>query len=66
MAKTVASKAKAVVKKATAKSYKLKAVSDGSHGIDGGIYTYKAGDIVTLSKKAHYESMKDLACFSEV
>ena len=63
MAKTEAKKAGA--KKASAK-YQLKAISDGSHGIDGGIYTYKAGDTVTLSKKAHYDSMKELACFSEV
>ena len=63
MAKTEAKKAGA--KKASAK-YQLKAISDGSNGIDGGIYTYKAGDTVTLSKKAHYDSMKELACFSEV
>ena len=63
MAKTEAKKA--VAKKASAK-YQLKAICDGSHGIDGGIYTYKAGDTVTLSKKAHYDSMKELACFNEV
>ena len=61
---------KAVSKKADAKKtsakLKLKAIADGSHGIDGGIYTYKKGDTVTLSKKAHYDSMKELACFSEV
>jgi len=54
---------KAVAKKAT--KLTLKALADGSHGIDGGIYTFKKGDTVTLSKKAHYESMKDLSCFSE-
>jgi hypothetical protein len=61
---------KAVSKKADAKKtsakLKLKAIADGSHGIDGGIYTYKKGDTVTLSKKAHYDSMKELACFNEV
>jgi len=55
---------KAVAKKAT--KLQLKATADGSHGIDGGIYTYKKGDTVTLSKKAHYDSMKELACFNEV
>lgn len=55
---------KAVAKKAT--KLQLKAVCDGSHGIDGNIYTYKVGDIVTVSKKGHYDSMKELACFSEV
>ena len=65
MAKTVA-KAKAVVKKATAKQYKLKAICDGSHGIDGGIYTYKEGDVVTVSKKSHYDAMKHLACLEEM
>jgi len=63
MAKTVAKKA--VAKKAAAK-LQLKATADGSHGIDGGIYTFKKGDVVTCSKKAHYDSMKELACFSEV
>ena len=61
---------KAVSKKADAKKtsakLKLKAIADGSHGIDGGIYTYKVGDTVTVSKKAHYDSMKELACFNEV
>ena len=61
---------KAVSKKADAKKtsakLKLKAIADGSHGIDGGIYTYKKGDTVTVSKKAHYDSMKELACFNEV
>jgi len=61
---------KAVSKKADAKKtsakLQLKALADGSHGIDGGIYTYKKGDTVTLSKKAHYDSMKELACFNEV
>ena len=61
---------KAVSKKADAKKtsakLKLKAIADGSHGIDGGIYTYKKGDTITLSKKAHYDSMKELACFNEV
>ena len=61
---------KAVSKKADAKKtsakLKLKAIADGSHGIDGGIYTFKKGDTVTVSKKAHYDSMKELACFSEV
>ena len=61
---------KAVSKKADAKKtsakLKLKAIADGSHGIDGGIYAYKKGDTVTLSKKAHYDSMKELACFNEV
>ena len=61
MGKTVAKKA--VAKKATAKP-QLKALCDGSHGIDGGIYTFKKGDTVTLSKKHHYDSMKELACFS--
>lgn len=55
---------KAVAKKAT--KHQLKALCDGSHGIDGNIYTYKAGDVVTLSKKEHFDSMKELACFSEV
>jgi hypothetical protein len=58
-----------VVKKAVAKKTakpQLKALIDGSHGIDGNIYTYKTGDIVTLSKKEHFNSMKELACFSEV
>jgi hypothetical protein len=55
---------KAVAKKAT--KLELKALCDGSHGIDGSIYTYKKGDTVTLSKKAHYDSMKELACFNEV
>lgn len=55
------SKVKAVAKKATAKKYQLKALADGSHGIDGGIYTFKKGDVVTVSKKAHYDSMKELA-----
>jgi len=55
---------KAVAKKAT--KHQLKALCEGSHGIDGGIYTFKAGDIVTLSKKKHYNSMKELACFNEV
>jgi len=54
---------KAVAKKAT--KLTLKALADGSHGIDGGIYTFKKGDVVTVSKKAHYDSMKELACFSE-
>ena len=61
---------KAVSKKADAKKtsakYQLKALRDGSHGIDGGIYTFKKGDTVTVSKKAHYDSMKELACFNEV
>ena len=61
---------KAVSKKADAKKtsakLKLKAIADGSHGIDGGIYTYKKGDTVTLSKKAHYDSMKELSCLDEV
>ena len=61
---------KAVSKKADAKKtsakLKLKAIADGSHGIDGGIYTFKNGDTVTVSKKAHYDSMKELACFNEV
>lgn len=61
---------KAVSKKADAKKtsakLKLKAIADGSHGIDGGIYTFKKGDTVTVSKKAHYDSMKELACFNEV
>ena len=56
---------KAVAKKTSAK-LQLKALCDGSHGIDGGIYTYKVGDVVTLSKKHHYDSMKELKCFSEV
>ena len=55
---------KAVAKKAT--KHQLKAICDGSHGIDGGIYTFKKGDTVTVSKKAHYDSMKELACFNEV
>jgi len=55
---------KAVAKKAT--ELQLKALCDGSHGIDGGIYTFAKGDIVTLSKKAHFDSMKELECFSEV
>ncbi len=58
-----------VVKKAVAKKtakHQLKALCDGSHGIDGGIYTFKTGDIVTLSKQHHFDSMKELECFSEV
>ena len=55
---------KAVAKKAT--KHQLKALCYGSHGIDGGIYTFKSGDTVTVSKKGHYDSMKELACFSEV
>ena len=65
MAKTVA-KAKAVVKKATAKKLQLKAICDGSHGIDGGIYTFKKGDVVTVSKKSHYDSMKELNALEEM
>ena len=65
MSKAV-SKVKAVAKKATARKYQLKALADGSHGVDGGIYTFKAGDIVTLSKKAHYDSMIELAHLTEV
>jgi len=61
---------KAVSKKADAKKtsakLKLKAIADGSHGIDGGIYTFKKGDTVTVSKKAHYDSMMKLSCFIEV
>jgi hypothetical protein len=56
---------KAVAKKSTARP-KLKALRDGSHGIDGQVYTYKEGDIVTLSKKAHFDSMKDLPCLEEI
>jgi len=56
---------KAVAKKATARP-KLKALRDGSHGIEGQIYTYKKGDTVTLSKKAHFDSMKDLPCLEEI
>jgi len=58
-----------VAKKAVAKTatkLQLKALCDGSHGIDGNIYTYKKGDVVTLSKKAHFDSMKELACLDEV
>lgn len=55
---------KAVAKKAT--KFQLKALCDGSHGIDGGIYTYAKDDIVKLSKQSHYDSMKNMACFSEV
>jgi len=56
---------KAVAKKAT--KLQLKALIDGSHGIDGGIYTFKAGDVITVSKKSHYDSMKELVTrFSEV
>jgi len=56
---------KAVAKKAT--KHQLKALIDGSHGIDGGIYTFKVGDVITLSKKSHYDSMKELVTrFSEV
>ena len=55
---------KAVAKKAT--KLQLKAIADGSHGIDGGIYTFKKGDVVTLSKKAHFDSMKELSCLDEV
>jgi len=55
---------KAVAKKAT--KHQLKALCDGSHGIDGGIYTFSEGDTISLSKKAHYDSMKELSCFSEV
>ena len=66
MAKTVAGKAKAVVRKATAKKPQLRAICDGSHGIDGGIYTFKKGDTVTVSKKSHYDAMKHLACLEEM
>ena len=66
MAKTVVEKAKKVVKKATAKKYKLHAVRDGSHGIDGGIYTFKAGDVITLSKKSHYDVMKNLKSLEDI
>lgn len=56
---------KAVAKKAT--KHQLKALITGSHGIDGGIYTFKEGDVITLSKKSHYDSMKELVNrFSEV
>jgi len=56
---------KAVAKKAT--KLQLKALIDGSHGIDGGIYTFKKGDVITVSKKSHYDSMKELVTrFSEV
>ena len=55
---------KAVAKKAT--KLQLKALCDGSHGIDGNIYTFKKGDVVALSKKAHFDSMKELACMDEV
>ena len=55
---------KAVAKKAT--KLQLKALCDGSHGIDGNIYTFKKGDVVALSKKAHFDSMKELACLNEV
>lgn len=58
-----------VTKKAVAKKVaklQLKALCDGSHGIDGGTYTYKSGDTITLSKKHHFDSMKELSCFSEV
>ncbi|MBT4080187.1 MAG: hypothetical protein HOE82_06190 [Gammaproteobacteria bacterium] len=54
----------AVAKKVT--KPQLKAICDGSHCIDGGIYTFKTGDVITLSKKSHYESMKGLSCFNEV
>jgi hypothetical protein len=55
---------KAVAKKAT--KHQFKALADGSHGIDGNIYTFKAGDVVTLSKNAHYDSMKNLPHLKEV
>jgi len=59
-----------VVKKAVAKKTakpQLIALITGSHGIDGGIYTFKTGDVITLSKKSHYDSMKELVNrFSEV
>ena len=45
-----------VVKKAVAKKTakpQLIALITGSHGIDGGIYTFKTGDVITLSKKSH-------------
>ena len=58
------SKIKAVAKKASAKP-KLTALCDGSHGIDGTVYTYKKGDTVTLSKASHLNSMKELAAFKE-
>jgi len=55
---------KAVAKKVT--KLQLKALCDGSHGIDGGIYTFAKGDIITLSKKAHFDIMKNLQSLSEV
>jgi hypothetical protein len=56
---------KAVAKKAT--KHQLKALITGSHGIDGGIYTFKTGEVFTVSKKSHYDSMIELVNrFSEV
>lgn len=56
---------KAVAKKAT--KHQLKALITGTHGIDGGTYTFNAGDVITLSKQSHYDSMKELVTrFSEV
>ena len=63
MGKAVAKKA--VAKKASARP-KLKAMRDGSHGIDGQVYTYQKGDVITISKKAHLKSMKDLPCLEEI
>lgn len=56
---------KAVAKKAT--KHQLKALITGTHGIDGGRYTFEKGETITLTKKSHYDSMKELVNrFSEV
>ena len=65
MGKSVVTEAKKVVRKTTGQKPKLRALRDGSHGIDGGVYTFKEGDVLTLSKVSHYDSMKDLDCFED-
>jgi hypothetical protein len=57
---------KADAKKTSAK-LQLKALINGRHNIDGGTYSFKEGDVITVSKKSHYDSMKELVTrFSEV
>ena len=41
----------------------LKAVYDGSHMIEGIVYTFKKGDTVKVTEK-HYKSMKTLTAFN--
>jgi len=65
MTKKVGETKKATAKKTVAKNPQLKALRGGSHKVNGTVYNFAEGDIITTNQ-TDFDSMKSLSFFEEV